>query len=282
MMNRNFLINFIFIFSFFVIGHAIANDSGHASKSFERIVWDKTPIKLTLKPGMERSIHFPAPVRVKPSLDLDQTKLRIQPISDTLHLKANNNFPESRLLVQMLEVNSGQFDGGTVFVLDLVTDKNGSHEPVKILLPQSKPHQTGQNEQGETNPPSVTMVELVRYASQQLYAPERLIPVHSRIHRIPLRVKTAIPLYQGGEVNTVPLATWKSGIRYVTALKITNMTRSQVIIDPRLFRGKWGSRTLQHASVEAKGTATDSTTVYLISYRPFYESLSFLRGQKNG
>ena len=30
----------------------------------ERITWDKTPIRLTLKVGAERLIHFPSPVRI--------------------------------------------------------------------------------------------------------------------------------------------------------------------------------------------------------------------------
>ena len=119
------------------------------------------------------------------------------------------------------------------------------------------------------------MVELVRFASQQLYAPERLMPSHPAIYRSPLQVKTLKSLYRGGGLQSTPLASWKGGGLYVTAVKLQNTTPLTLHLDPRLFRGQWRSRTLQHAGLSHYQSESDTTTVYLISDRPFHESLWF-------
>jgi integrating conjugative element protein (TIGR03749 family) len=117
------------------------------------------------------------------------------------------------------------------------------------------------------------MIELVRHAAQQLYAPKRLAKKHSSISQTRIHKVGKVSLYRGGEVLTTPLASWKSGTLYVIAVKVTNNMNMSLELDPRLFRGQWRSRTLQHARVGRKGLETDTTTVYLVSDRPFHESI---------
>ncbi|MCU7801137.1 MAG: DUF3438 family protein [gamma proteobacterium symbiont of Lucinoma myriamae] len=194
----------------------------------------------------------------------------------------------------MFNHTAGSFEGGILYLIDLSSQKRGSVEQVKIIdktnhtssllatMPGSSmngltPAQTQAQVQESQTPgyPDVDIVDLVRFASQQLYAPERLMPSHPSIYRTPLRVKSLQSLYRGGELQSIPLASWKGAGLYVTAVKIQNKTMADLTLDPRLFRGQWRSRTLQYPGVSRYQSESDTTTVYLVSDRPFHESLWF-------
>lgn len=248
--------------------------------SFERIFWNKTPVGVTLKTGRERLIHFPYMVRVKPPEDRTSEELKISVVDNVVYLKANKDFPSSRMRVQAFNRSAGSFEGGRTYLLDVSAKAQGGTEQIRIIdktlrqLTQASNALTPQGHEEPKQPP-VDMVELVRYASQQLYAPERLMQSHPAIHRTPLPVKSLKSLYRGGEVQATPLASWKGGGLYVTAVKIQNKTNQMLTLDPRLFRGQWRSRTPQHGYLSQYQTEADTSTVYLVSDRPFHESLWF-------
>ena len=78
---------------------------------------------------------------------------------------------------------------------------------------------------------------------------------------------------RGGVIEATPLTTWRGGERYVTAVKLRNVTNAPIALDPRELRGQWLAATLQHARLLPQGDEADTTCVYLISARPFDESL---------
>lgn len=252
--------------------------------AFERIFWNKTPVAITLKTGKERLIHFPDMVRVRPPEDRTSEELKVFVVDNVVYLKALKDFPTGRMRVQVFNHTSGSFEGGTMYFLDLSARSNGGTEQIQLIdktlsqsgkinteqLSEKTPLSTAQEQQ-----PTVDMVELVRFASQQLYAPERLLQAHPSIYRSPLQVKTLKSLYRGGELQSMPLASWIGGGLYVTAVKLQNKTNMTLTLDPRLFRGQWRSRTLQHTGLSHFQSETDTTTVYLVSDRPFHESLWF-------
>ena len=276
----------------------IAANSGQAIKvsgtqqeetAFERIFWNKTPVSISLRTGKERLIHFPDMVRVKPPQELTSEDLKVSGVDNVVYLKALKDFPVGRMKVQTFNHNSGSFEGGKFYLIDLSAKKNGGIEPVKLIdklhsvsgtqSAQAESVSNGNNitstTQAQAPLPSLDMVELVRFASHQLYGPERLMESHPAIYRSPLQVKTLKSLYRGGGLKYTPLASWKGGGMYVTAIKLQNNTQFTIHLDPRLFRGQWRSRTLQHASLSRYKNESDTTTVYLLSDRPFHESLWF-------
>ena len=253
---------------------------------FERIFWNKTPVSVALKTGRERLIHFPDRIRVKPPEDRTSDELKVSVVDNVVYLKALKNFKTGRMRVQAFNHTAGSFDGGVIYLLDLSAHHRGGTEPIQIIdKAHSTPTRTASAQasdavtqgipQAQSAAEKIDMVELVRYVAQQLYAPERLMQSHPAIYRTPLRIKSLKSLYRGGELHSTSLASWKGGGLYVTAVKLQNQTTRPLTLDPRLFRGQWRSRTLQHTGLSRYHSETDTTTVYLVSDRPFHESLWF-------
>lgn len=273
----------------------VQGDQQTEQTAFERIFWNKTPMSVSLKRDKERLIHFPAMVRVKPPEGITAEQLKITVIDNVVYLKALKDFKSSRMRVQAFNNSAGSFDGGKMYLVDISASGHGGTEPVQIVdkafnnTHAKNPvagNMMASQSTGTTPPvadpksaqavaPQVNMVDLVRFASQQLYAPERLAQKHPDIYRTALRVKTLPLFYRGGELESTPLASWKGGGLYVTAVKIQNKTNIPLVLDPRKFRGQWRSRTLQHTVLSQYQADTDTTTVYLVSDRPFHESLWF-------
>lgn len=251
--------------------------------AFERIFWDKSPISVTLKTGTERLIHFPDMIKAQPPKGLTAEELKVSIVNNVVYVKALKDFPVGRMQIQAFNHQSGSFEGGQIYLIDLSAKPQGGTEQIKIIDKAYATQSTSKNSPNSIAPanenqilsPQVEMIDLVRYVAQQLYAPQRLVQSHPAIYRTPLRIKSLPSLYRGGELKATPLASWKSGALYVTAVKLQNQTNQAITLDPRLFRGQWRSRTPQHARLSLFQSETDTTTVYLVSDRPFHESLWF-------
>lgn len=231
----------------------------------ERIVWDKTPIKLTLRVGRERRVSFPVDVRVGVSPALADV-LRTQSVDGTVYWLATKTFPTTR--VQVREIDSGR-----VYLLDLqAKDNEGGNTPVEIHFRTSASDSDG-SDSPEDTAERLDYVALTRYAAHQMYAPKRLLRDPPGVFRARLNVKKPVPLVRGGTVEALPLAAWRGGGLYVTAVKLRNITNGPVTLDPRELRGQWLTATFQHARLLPHGDEADTTCVYLISARPFEESL---------
>ena len=241
------------------------------SRGPERVVWRKTPIAVPLIVGEERLIHFPESV----SIGLPQSltaRLRSQSINGTLYLLARQSFESTRVMVR-------SENGGPLFVLDLSAALSSEERPplpdVQVVLETSKV--AAGSDGSDTDSAETTTgnrfsqwgyVALTRYAAQQLYAPERLVPNTPGVVAIPVQV-APVGLLRGGGVEAVPVAAWKAGLHYVTAVRLTNHSAKAVILDPRELRGAWLAATFQHNRLLPSGTDEDTTAVYLISDRPF-------------
>ncbi|MEZ5489177.1 MAG: TIGR03749 family integrating conjugative element protein [Gammaproteobacteria bacterium] len=233
-----------------------------ASNAPERIVWNKTPIAIPLVVGEERLVHFPDSV----SIGLPQSLtalLRSQSINGTLYLLAREPFDTTRIIVR-------SETEGPLYVLDVSAESAdpGSRKlpDVQILL-ESEPH-TDAVEPLSNNTLSWGHAALTRYAAQQLYAPTRLIPHQPGVVAIPVSTDP-VELVYGARIEAVPVAAWKAGLRYVTAVRLTNRTQRPVVLDPRELRGAWLAATFQHNRLLPAGSEADTTAVYLISDRPF-------------
>ena len=242
-----------------------------ASNVPERVVWNKAPIAIPLVVGEERLVHFPDSV----SIGLPQSLtplLRSQSINGTLYLLAKQAFDPTRVMVR------SETDG-PIYVLDISAAPGGADSrslpDVQVLLqsPQKPPQDSSENVgadqwTSDKQSQSVGYAALTRYAAQQLYAPTRLIPQQPGVVAIPVNPEP-VDLVVGGKIEAVPVAAWKAGLRYVTAVKLINRTQSPVVLDPRELRGSWLAATFQHNRLLPAGSEADTTAVYLVSDRRF-------------
>jgi integrating conjugative element protein (TIGR03749 family) len=231
----------------------------HASDAPTRIAWQKAPIPIVLTVGEERLLHFPAPVTVGLPSVLEPV-LRTQSVNGTVYLRASSPFAAQRVLVREL-------DGGQVYLIDLSAETDGGGtSPVTIYREVSR---ANESDRADNEPDGRHgYVSLTRFAARQLYAPTRLLLSGTGVVRVPVQ-RRAVPLIRGGTVSAVPLASWRSGDLYVTAVKLENRSSQAHTLDPRTLRGAWLTATFQHARLLPQGDEADTTAAYLVSALPF-------------
>jgi integrating conjugative element protein (TIGR03749 family) len=169
-------------------------------------------------------------------------------------------------------------DTTCLYLLDLAAREKGYVHPVEILNPalHAPSSESDGPVAGVASPPhpiTHDYATLTRFAAQQLYAPERLLTGLPGVHRTPIPRKP-VPLVRGGALEAIPAAAWRadSGL-YVTAVKLVNRSPRHVVTDPRALRGRWLTATFQHARLAPAGDEADTTCLYLLSARPFQDSL---------
>ena len=225
----------------------------------ERIVWRKSPIALELGVGQERMVHFPGPVSVGIPGSL-QGRLRIQSSGGTVYWLAQQAFPPTRILVRSL-------DDGQIYLWDVAASPEGGNAaPMEISLPRQPSPAT--HDERAAAPETHGYVSLTRFAAQQLYAPQRLQTPLPGVVRVPVP-DAPVPLVRGGAIVSTPLASWRSGHRFVTAVQLSNTSPEAQELEAHPLRGAWLAATFQHHRLLPAGDEADHTVAYLISDRPF-------------
>ena len=226
----------------------------------ERIEWKQVPIRLGLVTGSERIVRFPGPVRVGVPAAL-QPRLRIQSLGGAVYFLARVPFDPARIVVRGSE-------DGQVYLLDVSAFEGaGALAPIEVYVQPPVPPDPGDS--AGSGP--IRYVALTRFAAHQLYAPLRLARGQPGIVRVPVD-HTPVALLRGGAVHAVPLASWRAGRLFVTAVRLTNRTAGAHILDPRDLRGTWLAATFQHNRLLPAGHEADTTAVYLVSARAFEAS----------
>lgn len=238
----------------------------------EKVVWDKKPIKVILKPGVEKMVVFPSDsVRVKIPAAISGS-LSTLSNNGVIYWEADEEFSEKRILVQ-------DVDSKETIVLHLsANDAHGTGEQVTVLMGEQaqKQNQSATNSQQppaqQSGPVEHGYETLVRVAAKHLYAPERLIEVPAGMHRVNVNQQPDSHMIRGAIIEMTPVISFSNAGLYITAVKLVNQQNEKVILDPRDIRGKWLAATFQHATLGRKGSDTDTTALYVISDRPFWES----------
>ncbi|MEW8139166.1 MAG: TIGR03749 family integrating conjugative element protein [Candidatus Thiodiazotropha endolucinida] len=236
----------------------------------EHIVWDRSPIQVTLPLGNERRIDFPVPVKLNVPKTLINASKPIQIREDgSVYWTATKAFDAQR-------VQAITFTGYSYF-LDVSAKKEGASHPIVILddrLPVDEIKKTADKMKRLSY--DYDSADLVRYASQHNYAPTRLIKALPGITRIPVSSRSCTKyLYRFHPLSFEPVAQWQSPTiptRYITAVRVTSSSSDEVVFDPRLLRGDWIAASAQHAVLDPAGTDGDNTTWYLVSEHPFEET----------
>ena len=230
----------------------------------EHVLWDKTPIHLTLSLNEERLIHFPQAISI---IDNEaEDKITVLKVQDALYLKGKESFDNKRLLVQLMPQ-------GEVIILNLsANEKNSVTKPVEVLLDNQE--ESSSNSPEPSNSFDINSVTLTRFAIQSLYAPQRLLVIPDGVGRIPMQTRRQINLIYGASIETRPLISWHGGSFYITAVELKNLLNKEVIIDPRRMVGNWQTATFYPTNTLAPRGKEDTTTVFLVSDRPFNEALA--------
>jgi integrating conjugative element protein (TIGR03749 family) len=220
-------------------------------------------------------VGFPVPVRVGMPPDLGGDVLRTQIVDGTIYWVATQEFPAKRIEVQAT-------GSGNIYLLDLSASKSATvTAPVEISVPEAKldvasPAKAGIAPVQAVPPPppkEQDYATLTRMASQHLYAPARLHRVPEGVHQAGVAKTGTDRLLRGGVAEATPVGAWRSGSLYVTAVKLRNLTDEEVVLDPRRMRGHWITCAFQHGSLSPRGDLRDTTSAYLISAKPYGESL---------
>ena len=270
---KGYMKNLVMGFLLWLVAHAVI------AAAPERVLWDKRPIQVQLQVNQERIIHFPDEVRYWLP-DSIKHKVSVLSANGVIYLRAMEHFARTRIRIQGL--NDQQ-----IYLLDVTANDIASTSDELIVMVHDKIL-------NKSKPSSAQAaiedwrVKLTRYAAQQLYAPERLLTGDSAIKRQPLDMSYPIPLIRGGAIKALPIASWQANGLTVTAIKLRNLTSQPLQIGfdnpnlphglnlSRLIRGNWLTATLQHSDLGPAEQDNDTTTLYLVSQRPFVESLNLV------
>ena len=229
-----------------------------------RVVWDGSPLKIRLAVGQERKIVFPAAVWADIDLRVDD-RLRTTIVDNTLYLLAEKPFAETRISI------GEELDRANIYLADITAAAGEDEYPDLIVMRETT---AGQEAPVNHNTPAERpdLTRLIRFAARERYAPERLRLRDSRISRVEISAREA-RLYRGHSVSTVPLASWRSGDIYITALKAQNLSDYPLRLKNTRLRGRFLMSGFQHYRLGPKGGRTAETTLYVVTKGAFWENV---------
>jgi integrating conjugative element protein (TIGR03749 family) len=255
----------------------------------DRVVFNRVPVRITLPVNAERLIGLPAVMAVHVP-EAFEALVQTQIIDRTLYIKALAEFAAIRVVAEELST-------GRQIPIDFVAVKGRAMNPVEIVVPgmaqsgmntanrasgqlghsthaassgvHQQPQDPHHNQQHEQPPVELDMVALTRYAAQSLYAPARLSPSQPGVTTQTISAKPIKHLYRGYGIATTPIAAWRSGNLYVTAVRFTNQSPIAQTLDLQELRGSWLAATAQHTRLLGSASADSETTVYLVCDKPF-------------
>ena len=243
--------------------------------------WERIPLALPLIVGQERIVFLDQNVRVGLPRHLVD-KLRVQSTGGTLYLLAKEPIEPTRLQLQNMST-------GEIMLVDIIATPSKANqpalEPIKIVAGDNLAVRYGQpspkaedskatNRSTEQNSDAAAPAQretplpvvMTRYAAQMLYAPLRTVEPVPGIAQVNLKrnmdLTTLLPTRP---VEARALGAWRLEDLWVTAVKLRNTGSKPVTLDPRELMGDFITATFQHPYLGAKGDASDTTTVYLVT-----------------
>lgn len=271
----------IFCFWFIYSENVLAKNEGSLDVSgqmhTEHVIWERQPIEFIVPTNQERIITFPGPVELHNlSQDLTTDKVSILNNDGSLYIKAKKAFDPIRVAISLKTT-------GQVILIDISSKTGADNLPLEVLFLKKESKDTGEGikkcEGGTTA--SINYTLLMRYAIQHLYSPERLIEDNPSINRTPMFTTKSVSLVYGSSILTMPLTSWRGGDLYVTAVLLKNTLCERIHLSPLKLKGQWLAATFYPTNfLTKKGTLHDRTTLFLVSDRPFNESLEAMRGYR--
>lgn len=237
----------------------------------EILRWERLPLAVPLVVGEERVIFIDRNVRIGVPASVG-ARLRVQSAAGAVYLRASEPIEPTRLQLQ-------DADSGTVILLDIAaeTPQDGQPplEPVRIVAAAPATGQRGTTGKDATTrtaptdrlaPPTPVPVVLTRYAAQNLYAPLRTVEPVPGITRANLRQDLPLhSLLPALPVHAQALAAWRLGDLWVSAVRLRNIAKHWLDLDPRALQGDFLTAAFQHPDLGPAGSPEDTTVVYLVT-----------------
>lgn len=256
--------------------------------SDSRVTWQGDPIPIALKVGIERRIDFPEPIaEIHVPREVEQRSRLVLTPAGHLHWTAQAPFASTRILATSVS--------GSLYQLDVTARADGEAEgrivltdPVLEAAALAKAHtpdDRAQREQvatqlipdflkrgaaGAPSPDRPGYVALARFALAHFTGPERLIPAldATRVAVRPIDTQAWLRV-QAHTLTIRPLAQWKVGDRYVTALGVVNRGPAEVPFDPRALRGNLRFAAALHPALGPAGSGHHGSVWAVVSDQPF-------------
>ena len=172
------------------------------------LLWDKSPIQISLPLNQDRIIHFPKAITI---VDSELSDVNIMKIQDALYLNAHKQFSNKRLVVQMMPQ-------GEAIVLNISANPDAADTtPIEVVINKASETQEVTEQSFEINP-----IALTRFAIQSLFSPERLLVTPPNVTRVPMQTARYIHIMNGASVTARPLISWQANALYVTAIELKN------------------------------------------------------------
>lgn len=233
-------------------------------------VWDKRPIEITLPLNKTKMVMFDHNIKVIQA----PSDVEIKKLQNVLYLKASDEFDEKDLYVNDIETDE------TVIVS--LSAKASVNDIYSVSIKTSNTQ--GATKSQYTSEPrtndSINYLSLTRYVIQKLYGNENDEHMLGGVMRVPMRTKRHVGLVYHNNVIASPIASWRGGELYVTAVQLNYIGETSLILDPRAsLRGRWLTASFYPTNqLEAKGRKHSTTTAILTSSVPFNDALYSARG----
>lgn len=271
----------------------------------KKITWTGRPFDITIPVGVERVVKFDAE-RIQVAFPTDLWGIASAESSQGIvQLRTTRPFENVRVRFRnkdngkIYSVNvtavAGETDMSPIVVVDEVPDElddplidTAAKVPgdgawpaqLPVELPPVSSVEVPPVELPEPEPVNHGITTLVRYAMQNVYAPERLIDELDDVSRISFDgVEREIRLVPGTSVKSRVLGQWKNNDRYITAVYLQNRTNQSIDLDPRNLTGRhfWQIAALMHSNLAPANTFGDTTTLVTISDKKWVEYSEWLR-----
>lgn len=245
--------------------------------SAETLVWRKTPITVDLIVGVEQMLTLPADGAVGlPPMLANANVFRTLATGGALYWTALEPFETERIQVRL---QTGEF------LLFDVNARTVKAPPAKVsTLSIVMEGENAQARAGDWNmPATATIFELIRYAAQSIYSPQRLIAPVPGVKAVPLGLSGNFnQLYDQGDLQGLviqPLQAWSSGELYVTAFVVTNEHSQPITLDNRKVRhSPYARRTgvdphfvasaFYDSQLPPRGASDNRTILFVVTDRP--------------
>ena len=200
----------------------------------ETVVWRKTPIAVELVVGVEQLLMLPsnAEVGLPPALT-NPNVFRTLVTGGAAYWTALEPFDTQRV---QLRLESGEF---LLFDVSARTLKQPpvTVDTLHVVLSESETYLGGLGSSTSGSLPGETnLFELLRYAAQSIYAPQRLIAPLPGVKKVPVGLAGNLnKLYDAGRHPLViqPYRAWSAGDFFVTAFVVTNEASHPIALDNR-------------------------------------------------
>ncbi|MDF9399127.1 TIGR03749 family integrating conjugative element protein [Vibrio sp. 1180_3] len=240
-----------------------------ATSSFatEMLVWDKRPLKIRLEVNKEKIIEFPDNI----SLGIPEklhSRLRLSAAAGVLYITPIAQFPATRIKVRLEETNELVY----IDLFAVETKDEAPSEMVRIITKEAEKSKDELQQARLAQSSTVTIKELIQYASHDFYAPPRLKnltkPVVESLIKKQLRLDILFMGRSASLFDLKPIKQYRTSKYTLTAILITNRTSDNQKIIHRDIYPNFIAASSQHLDVGPKGSDAQSTILYLVTEKP--------------